>query len=344
MTKVAERFGVSDVALAKTCRKLKVPVPGRGYWAKKANGHPTHKEPFRELKNLPQVAKPQPVQKRVFEPSNEEDRKYFDQIEGKLSSGALAPSRSSGVKRSPLVVFTEKEGRKAKEDRRRVLDLPSGCLSMRVSKTSFNRALAIMADVIDICEANSMPVTVDEHGTSTQFLGERVRFKITEKMDQFELPPGARGKYEYGPTFAGKPVDYSASGYLSLEIDEYTDLRKNWRDAKGRQLEDAIPEFIAGVMKSAVVLHRRTEQRNVEEMERQRRAAELQQLRAEYKAEKQRVEDLIAMGENWRLARTLREFLAVCKEEAAKADPAQPREEFDKWFKWRSSKLIAWIR
>src|SRR5665647_3869915 len=32
--KVAERYGVSGVALAKTCRKLNVPLPPRGYWAK----------------------------------------------------------------------------------------------------------------------------------------------------------------------------------------------------------------------------------------------------------------------------------------------------------------------
>lgn len=35
---LARRYGVSDVALAKTCRKLLVPLPGRGYWAKKAAG------------------------------------------------------------------------------------------------------------------------------------------------------------------------------------------------------------------------------------------------------------------------------------------------------------------
>ena len=35
---VAKRLGVSDVALAKDCRRLKIPLPGRGYWAKKATG------------------------------------------------------------------------------------------------------------------------------------------------------------------------------------------------------------------------------------------------------------------------------------------------------------------
>jgi hypothetical protein len=43
--KVARRYGVSDVALAKTCRKLKIPLPGRGYWAKKTAGKPVEPRP-----------------------------------------------------------------------------------------------------------------------------------------------------------------------------------------------------------------------------------------------------------------------------------------------------------
>jgi hypothetical protein len=35
---VAKDFGMSDVGLAKICRKLFIPLPGRGYWARKAAG------------------------------------------------------------------------------------------------------------------------------------------------------------------------------------------------------------------------------------------------------------------------------------------------------------------
>ncbi len=38
--KLAERFGVSDVAVAKVCRQMYVPVPGRGYWARRTAGKP----------------------------------------------------------------------------------------------------------------------------------------------------------------------------------------------------------------------------------------------------------------------------------------------------------------
>jgi hypothetical protein len=32
---LAKEYGVSDVALAKACKRRRVPVPGRGHWAKK---------------------------------------------------------------------------------------------------------------------------------------------------------------------------------------------------------------------------------------------------------------------------------------------------------------------
>jgi hypothetical protein len=40
MTKVAADLGVSDVAVKKICDKHRIPVPGRGYWAKIAAGQP----------------------------------------------------------------------------------------------------------------------------------------------------------------------------------------------------------------------------------------------------------------------------------------------------------------
>lgn len=44
MRTLAARYAVSDVGLAKACRRMKVPVPGRGYWRRKATGHPVIQE------------------------------------------------------------------------------------------------------------------------------------------------------------------------------------------------------------------------------------------------------------------------------------------------------------
>lgn len=46
MTAVAQSMGISDVALAKRCRNANVPVPPRGWWAKKAAGAPVKVAPL----------------------------------------------------------------------------------------------------------------------------------------------------------------------------------------------------------------------------------------------------------------------------------------------------------
>ncbi len=45
MWTLAKKYGVSDVGLAKACRKLGVPLPGLGYWAKKTAGKKVLKRP-----------------------------------------------------------------------------------------------------------------------------------------------------------------------------------------------------------------------------------------------------------------------------------------------------------
>lgn len=45
VARLAKRWGVSDVAVAKWCRKLNVPRPGRGYWARVQAGHKGGKRP-----------------------------------------------------------------------------------------------------------------------------------------------------------------------------------------------------------------------------------------------------------------------------------------------------------
>jgi hypothetical protein len=40
MRTIAANVGISDVALAKHCRKAHIPAPPRGYWARKQAGKP----------------------------------------------------------------------------------------------------------------------------------------------------------------------------------------------------------------------------------------------------------------------------------------------------------------
>jgi hypothetical protein len=47
ISEIAARLGVSDVALAKLCRRAAIPIPGRGYWRRTEAGQPVGPAPLR---------------------------------------------------------------------------------------------------------------------------------------------------------------------------------------------------------------------------------------------------------------------------------------------------------
>ncbi len=65
---VARSYGISDVWLAKICRKLSVPRPPRGYWLRMRNGWPE--------KRLPLPRKPV-----VHSPRGRTMRRVFDSVQ-----------------------------------------------------------------------------------------------------------------------------------------------------------------------------------------------------------------------------------------------------------------------
>ena len=48
---IAKRLGVSDVALAKLCRRANIPIPGRGYWARVESGQQLDRTPLPSAAN-----------------------------------------------------------------------------------------------------------------------------------------------------------------------------------------------------------------------------------------------------------------------------------------------------
>ena len=56
VSEIAARLGVSDVALAKLCRRAGIPIPGRGYWQRSESGQAAEPTPLREPpKGLPEL-------------------------------------------------------------------------------------------------------------------------------------------------------------------------------------------------------------------------------------------------------------------------------------------------
>ena len=61
MITLARRLGLSDVGLAKACKRLRVPVPYRGYWRQKEVGQAVKRTPLPKLSDWAQAQLPKVV-------------------------------------------------------------------------------------------------------------------------------------------------------------------------------------------------------------------------------------------------------------------------------------------
>jgi len=64
LVKLSKKYGISDVRLGKVCRKLKIPHPGRGYWAKRSVGQTVEQVPMPEFIDAPVVKRLNRTSKR----------------------------------------------------------------------------------------------------------------------------------------------------------------------------------------------------------------------------------------------------------------------------------------
>src|ERR1039458_1525227 len=142
VTHVAKDYGVSDVAIAKVCRKLNVPLPGRGYWAKKQYGYAVSRKPLPKLKEAIVVTRNIPFSKPFSEPPSPppplppEDQAEFGRIDKLAADGAFTFAASTKALRHPLIVKTRLALREGSADDRRILrpKFQSGALNVRVGK------------------------------------------------------------------------------------------------------------------------------------------------------------------------------------------------------------------
>ena len=91
-----------------------VPLPGRGYWAKKAHGHPVTRRALPKISELPHIVRYQrPIVNAVSTPPSkldfpveEEDKVEIDRIDQMLSADAFVVKKPRKALRHPLILKT----------------------------------------------------------------------------------------------------------------------------------------------------------------------------------------------------------------------------------------------
>lgn len=349
VTTVAKRYGISDVALRKICRKLAVPLPPLGYWAKIAAGKklPTP--------SLPKHSGPVELVRQRFvsdEPVEPDPEHLVARREFEVQPQNRIVVAETLDRPHALVVATERAFRKSK--RRNPGDQPITewpVLAISVSEASLPRALRIMDALIKALDARRMPLRIepdDKRRTCLTIEGQVIAIRLAENISRTEREPTEKERQEikkYGSTYLRDRYSFHHTGMLKLGIlgDYRDELQKVVSDGKQQRIEQLLNEFVVKIETEAV-----RRKRDEEHRERQRlRWEEEARLRSEYeekqRKEMERFKALETAARNWKRAEDLRAYIAAVEAKAAREDGSVALEsELGRWLAWARQKAY-WI-
>jgi len=315
MTKIAPTLWLSDVGLAKVCRKYEIPRPPVGYWAKLAHGKHVERIELPELSNkdLSEII--------LF-------RENFDKDFSVPSRPKITVDVPEKLTRAHRYIRSSRSLLKtAQQNGNGILESPkSNCLSIDVSKKRLARALRILDAIIKAWEEGGGEVQIDP----TKFcLGkDGVCVTLSETVRRFEKKP-EKDRY-------WKDWSYEPTGILCLEVHGYGDgLRKNWRDGKVQVLENILGNFIS-------TLHKWIEFKKAGRLDKEcseRQKAKADSRRSSVKQEKEfeeaRRTELMTFVESWEKAQRIRKYLDAVDEtlKLKESAPSKP-EAFASWLEW----------
>lgn len=345
MVKLSEQYGLSDVGLAKICKKHNIPRPPRGYWARKATRYKVKRLPLPPGDNDTIAITPNPYSRTNSK--LKDSVSMINHAQRLDQETAVVPDRLSNP--HPLIKQSSEILNALQSDDVGLVAPPKkGCLDITVSNGSLRRALRIMDTMIKVLDKKGYGVYLSGGRTKTNILDVHISFGISEKLvtkkkwpDEHDL----EGRYRFGHSrFTEERVP---SGDLCLSIHEAEDFyiygcQQNWNDGKKSKIEKRINSFLDGLVTVAIAKIERDEEREEEErqrIERQIQLEEKRRLRAElrrnYLEEEARVTKLISEAENWKRSQILREYITEIETHAHGDElPFSLDKPLVEWLKW----------
>lgn len=343
---LCKRFGLSDVGLAKTCKRFQIPRPSYGYWAKKTAGGDVKRTPL-------QPCDDKTLEKIVFseyEEKPEKDDGFFDpeiralyeletQAEPIVVGDSLrSPHALVARTRNALSDATPSEWSRVPgllypntAEGTHLLDIACG-------RATLQRALRIMDAMLKGLEKRGYKIRNADsswhHGTAATAHGCEFVFRVREPAKR-QLNPKP---HSWGPQY-----DLVLTGDLQLEIDSRAfRSTRVCRDSVRKKVEDYVRELPLKMLE-AIDEDRRVEAQRAEEQRRRDEIRRLEKEAAERKARREkklrrrseRREELFQTAEQWRRAQTLREFIEAVRTtaiEQADGGPLPP--ETTRWLEW----------
>lgn len=329
--KLSLELGVSDVAIAKRCRKLNIPIPSRRYWAKVDAG-----------KNAKRRRLPPPPEDVFIAGAKKPVRKSL-------------PLPSEGEPLHPLAVELAKaiESAELSYDKKRVMLKVPVFPKIEISKALGRRAAEAFHVILKEVEARDIPfrrsLSRDEGG---YFEKERERLYFEIKEELIDDPTKSFEKEGY---YRRWQEDRIPSGKLAFVLSTQRWGRsdaKEWSEDGGNSLRVILAEIVRYISNYYVDLYKRREAEAIE-LERKRVEAEIRRkkdeeeaaVRRQEEAKKRHAESLKATEYArrsdfvkaigwWHLHQVAVGFIAECDRRWRNAQAGALTTEQEKWITW----------
>ena len=348
--RLAPELGLSDVGLAKICRRCNIPVPPRGYWAQVQFGKAVKRAP------LPPIAKPnQLIEWEVGRSPGSRTASRWERLLRKaLESPPIAVP--SGSLRHPLVRETTRHLAKGFPR----AEAPKDTLRIEVSAQATDRSLRVMDALATACEAKGWSIQVEHKAhfgrpiarggtwtvekpdarnvsTSIGINRESVEIALVERFTR-RAPTAADIRKHKQSYPHGVLAEVTApTGELRLGVLAYGSLagHRTVRDTATMKIEDQLKRFMVMLVKAAIASRRaRVEHalRAREQRRMERRRAEAERVRQEQRNRKRILDVSMRTWRRQRMQRALLRALRRYAEEQGITEPA-----FVHWLSWAQS-------
>lgn len=342
MTKIAKEFGLSGRGLAKICERNGIPVPPRGYWAKKGAGKRVARPPLLELdgerparigvKPYRPFVRPQP--EGGSETTTPRPKPYKEMMDDVLKE--LKPVTVPKTLRNPHPVVArwvdgDRQDRELWERLGRV-----GYRSPDPSPLE-RRRFRILSALFTTLETHGFTA---EQGTNRRDLWvrigrDKVPLSVEEHIRQRRYRLSEEERAERQTRQVWKQTR-EATGELILKIKSATPagVPGEWQDEDDAKLETKLREIVAAFI--ATVAYTGECRKQEDERAHQRHLAEVERRKQEERrqAEIARKKVLRIHAKSWRMAADLRAYIAAVEEAGRTGGVDATEEDLAQWLDW----------
>ncbi|MDP4533507.1 hypothetical protein Q9252_15280 [Marinobacter salarius] len=330
VSRTAPRYGISGVALGKICRKHKIPLPPRGYWAKIKAGHSPKKLPLPVAKEFDSYSMPL-SRSPTFDPSNPYDcLKKAPTAQERIGLIDVPEELESP---HPLIRAASKRLRRKTgwDDYKGLRSAPGEVFHFEVTRGALDRALLIGDALIKALERQGIKVWVGSEKKLTFIgLGEtflaitisehvaRSKHEVTvaekKAIERWQRSPN---RWSSGYDYPRQPdYDYHPSGKLTISIGSYPS--RSWGDTPKTLLEHRLHQVVAGALDLIEDYRIRAEEQERRRLARQEAKDRYDRQMAFRQHELAQLEKLKTSASQWQEAQRLRQYIDAVEQSAAR--------------------------